>query len=47
VVIQHRDGQPFIADPTVVTLYNRQQTYERRALSPDGDRCDWFAIAST
>jgi AraC family transcriptional regulator len=45
VVIQHRDGQPFIADPTVVTLYNRQQAYERRALSPDGDRCDWFAIA--
>ncbi|HEY1911227.1 MAG TPA: AraC family transcriptional regulator [Vicinamibacterales bacterium] len=45
VVIRHYGGTPFIADPTIVTLYNRRQAYERRALSPDGDRCDWFAIA--
>ncbi|HEY2149232.1 MAG TPA: hypothetical protein VGH34_00405 [Vicinamibacterales bacterium] len=45
VVIRHHGGTPFIADPTIVTLYNRRQAYERRALSPDGDRCDWFAIA--
>lgn len=45
VVIRHRGGRPFIADPTIVTLYNREQAYERRPLSPDGDRCDWFAVA--
>jgi len=35
----------FIEDPTVVSFYNRAQEYERRELSPDGDRCEWFGIA--
>jgi AraC-like DNA-binding protein len=34
-----------VADPNVVTIYNRAQRYERAPLSPDGDRCDWFAIS--
>jgi AraC family transcriptional regulator len=46
VVIEHSGARPFVADPTVVTLYNRHQQYERRAVSPDGDRCDWFAISN-
>jgi AraC-like DNA-binding protein len=46
VVIQHRDGRPFVADPTVVTLYNRHQIYERRPVSGDGDRCDWYAVSA-
>ena len=25
----------------VITLYNRRQAYERRAVCADGDRCDW------
>lgn len=45
VVIQHTDGRPFTADPTVVTLYNRGQEYRRRLISPDGDRCDWYAVS--
>jgi AraC-like DNA-binding protein len=45
VVIQHDHGRPFVADPTIVTLYNRDQHYERRAVSVDGDRCDWFAVS--
>jgi len=45
VIIQHDTGRPFVADPTVVTLYNRQQQYERHAVSADGDRCDWFAVS--
>jgi AraC-like DNA-binding protein len=44
VVIRHQGGTPFIADPTIVTLYNRRQAYERRPLSPAGDCCDWFAV---
>jgi AraC family transcriptional regulator len=35
-----------VADPTVVMLYNAGQEYERAAVSPDGDRCDWFAFRS-
>lgn len=45
VLIQHEDAPPFVADPTIVTLYNRRQRYERRVVSADGDRCDWFAVS--
>lgn len=45
VVIEHCGARPFVADPTIVTLYNRRQRYERRAVSRDGDRCDWFAVS--
>lgn len=39
------DGQrPFVADPSVVTLYNRGQTYSRAGISPEGDDSDWFAV---
>ena len=46
VVIEHADARPFVADPTIVTLYNREQRYERRAVSATGDRCDWFAVSA-
>jgi AraC family transcriptional regulator len=46
VVIQHDNERAFVADPTIITLYNRQQQYERRAVSADGDRCDWFAVSA-
>ena len=45
VIIQHENARAFVADPTIVTLYNRRQQYERRAVSADGDRCDWFAVS--
>jgi AraC-like DNA-binding protein len=45
VVIQHDRARAFVADPTVITLYNRRQEYERRAISVEGDRCDWFAVS--
>ena len=45
VLIQHDNAHAFVADPTIVTLYNRSQHYERRAVSADGDRCDWFAVS--
>lgn len=45
VVIQHRDRQPFAADPTLVTLYNQGQEYRRLPVSPSGDACDWYGVA--
>ena len=45
VVIEHAAAPPFVADPSIITLYNRRQRYERRPISADGDRCDWFAVA--
>jgi AraC family transcriptional regulator len=31
-----------VADSTVAVLYNPGQEYRRAAISPEGDRCDWF-----
>jgi AraC family transcriptional regulator len=45
VLIQHENALPLVADPTVITLYNRRQAYERRLVCADGDRCDWFAVS--
>jgi|KBSSwiStaDraftv2_1062776.scaffolds.fasta_scaffold387608_1 AraC-like DNA-binding protein len=46
VVIQHDNRRAFVADPTIITLYNRRQQYERRSVSADGDRCDWFGVSA-
>jgi len=45
VIIRRPDEAALVEDPSVVTFYNRGQEYERFELSPDGDRCDWFAYA--
>ncbi|MGE3275053.1 MAG: helix-turn-helix transcriptional regulator [Vicinamibacterales bacterium] len=45
VWIQHAGHQPFVADPNVVTFYNKGQEYRRRPLAPEGDHGDWFAVA--
>jgi len=40
----HEAGRPFVADPGLVTFYNRGQRYRRTAV--DGpDECEWFAVA--
>jgi AraC family transcriptional regulator len=44
VEIRHEHERPFVANPNVVTFYNRGQEYRRAAVSAEGDRCDWFAI---
>ena len=44
VSIQHAGRAAVVSDPTLVMIYNRNQTYTRRAVSPAGDRCDWFAF---
>ena len=45
VVIEHEHTHPFVANPNVVTLYNRGQRYRRGAISREGDRCEWFGVA--
>jgi AraC-like DNA-binding protein len=44
VEITHAGGKPIVSDPTRAMLYNRGQEYRRAPISPDGDRCDWFAF---
>ena len=45
VWIQHEGARRFVADPNVVTIYNRGQRYERFPISAAGDDCDWFAVS--
>jgi AraC-like DNA-binding protein len=44
VRIRHASAPPFLAGPSVVTLYNEGQEYQRGAVSAEGDRCDWIAV---
>jgi len=44
VQIHHEHEPPFVANPNVVTFYNQGQPYVRSAISPEGDRCDWFGV---
>jgi AraC family transcriptional regulator len=46
VWIQHHGAAPFVADPRVVTVYNKGQPYVRAPLAPDGDRDDWFSVSA-
>lgn len=45
VWIEHEGSEPFVADPNVIPLYNRGHPYRRRAISPQGDRTDWFGVS--
>jgi AraC-like DNA-binding protein len=45
VWIEHADRRPFVADPSVATIYNFGQPYTRRMLSLEGDRGDWFSLS--
>ena len=44
VEIQHEHQPAFVGNPNVVTFYNQGQLYQRNAISPEGDRCDWFGV---
>jgi AraC family transcriptional regulator len=46
VSIQHEDERAFVANPNIVTFYNHGQEYRRGAISPLGDRCDWFGVSA-
>lgn len=43
--IEHEGARPFVADSTVVPLYNLGHPYRRGVISADGDRTDWFGVA--
>jgi AraC-like DNA-binding protein len=43
-IIQPANAEPYLADPTVVELYNSGQEYRRRPVSPQGAECDYFAF---
>lgn len=44
VWIEREDCPPFVADPSVATIYNQGQPYLRKPLAREGDRGEWFSI---
>jgi AraC-like DNA-binding protein len=41
-----RDDRPrFVADPSLATLYNPGQPYERHPISDEGDESDWLGLS--
>jgi AraC-like DNA-binding protein len=45
VWIERERERPFVADPSVATLYTPGQAYRRRAISRMGDYTDWIAVS--
>lgn len=45
VIIRQSGSRPVVADSTIATVYNLGREYDRRPLSPEGDRCEWFAVS--
>ena len=43
--IEQEGSRPFVADSTIVPLYNQGHPYRRGVISADGDRTDWFGVA--
>ena len=44
VAIQREHERAFVANPNVVTFYNRGDQFRRSPISADGDRADWFSL---
>jgi len=44
VSIQREHERAFVANPNVVTFYNRGDQFRRAPISADGDRADWFSV---
>ncbi|MEM7199662.1 MAG: AraC family transcriptional regulator [Planctomycetota bacterium] len=44
VWIRRPDQRPVVAGPNVVSLYNAGEEVQRRALTPRGDRHEWFQV---
>src|SRR5262249_47110115 len=45
VRIRHKDQPSFLSTPNNVTFYNPGDEFRRDPVSPEGDDCDWFAVA--
>jgi len=44
VRIEREHERAFVANPNVVTFYNRGDQFRRSPISDDGDRADWFSV---
>lgn len=45
--IKHKNKDPFVADSSVINLYNRHQEYNRYAIDAKGDDCIWLEASES
>ena len=45
VWLTYAGSRPFVADPTLATIYNAGQEYRREPISREGDHCEWLAVS--
>jgi AraC-like DNA-binding protein len=45
VWLTYAGSRPFVADPSLATIYNSGQEYRREAISREGDHCEWLAVS--
>jgi AraC-like DNA-binding protein len=46
ILIQHQHKNPFVADTTLINLYNKQQEYQRFSMNGKGDDCYWIELSN-
>jgi AraC-like DNA-binding protein len=46
ILIQHQHKDPFVADTTLINLYNKQQEYQRFSMNGKGDDCHWVELSN-
>ncbi|MGD1914625.1 MAG: helix-turn-helix domain-containing protein [Phycisphaerales bacterium] len=44
VSITQADREPLVADANTIVVYNAHTEYTREAISPRGDRCEWYCV---
>ena len=45
VWLTYAGSRPFVADPSLATIYNSGQEYRREPISREGDHCEWLAVS--
>ena len=45
VWLTYAGSRPFVADPSLATIYNIGQEYRREPISREGDHCEWLAVS--
>lgn len=46
ILIQHKNKDPFVADRSLINLYNQQQEYQRFSINGQGDNCHWVELTN-
>jgi AraC-like DNA-binding protein len=46
ILIKHQNKDPFVADTSLINLYNKHQKYKRYSINGKGDDCFWIELSN-